>query len=307
MTERFKDGVWPVMLTPFTEDNQVDYKALENLVEWYIKAGVAGVFADCQSSEMFFLSLEERVKIAEFVKKTANGRIPVIASGHVSDHIEDQAEELNRIAQTGVDAVILLTNRLAGEEESDEIWMERLKFLLERLPKDLPLGFYECPYPYKRLLTPEQLKWCVEQKRFYFIKDTSCDIENMKAKMEVLKGSSLKLFNANTSTLLESLEEGAHGFSGVMANFHPELYVWLMEHYRECREKAATLAEFLTTSSMIERQVYPVNAKYYQKKIGNFQSAYTRVKPESLLSKTGQIEIDQLAGLTEYMHASLGI
>ena len=61
---KFNDGVWPVMLTPFTDDNEVDYEALGKLVDWYIENGVAGLFADCQSSEMFYLSLEERIKIA---------------------------------------------------------------------------------------------------------------------------------------------------------------------------------------------------------------------------------------------------
>lgn len=76
---------------------------------------------------MFFLSLEERVEIARFVKEKAAGRVPVVASGHISDTIEAQAEELNRIAETGVDAVILLTNRLAAEEENDKVWLENLK------------------------------------------------------------------------------------------------------------------------------------------------------------------------------------
>ena len=58
---QFAGGVWPVMLTPFTDHNEVDYPALERLTEWYIENGVSGLFAVCQSSEMFFLSLEERV------------------------------------------------------------------------------------------------------------------------------------------------------------------------------------------------------------------------------------------------------
>lgn len=307
MRERFKDGVWPVMLTPFTEDNQVDYEALGKLVDWYIEAGVSGLFADCQSSEMFFLSLEERIKIAEFVKKASDGRVPVVASGHVSDSLEEQAYELNKIAETGVDAVILLTNRLASEEENDEVWLSRLKELMAMIPADIPLGFYECPYPYKRLLTPELLQWCVQQGRFYFMKDTSCDMDNIKAKLEVIKGSNMKLFNANTSTLLESLHAGAQGFSGVMANFHPELYVWLLKNYEKEPEKAKEVSEFLTIASMIERQIYPVNAKYYQKKVGNFNSIHTRVKPESLLNLTCQSEVEQLAGLTQYIHSSLNI
>lgn len=35
--KRFPGGVWPVMLTPFTEENQVDYAALKELVEVHQK------------------------------------------------------------------------------------------------------------------------------------------------------------------------------------------------------------------------------------------------------------------------------
>lgn len=306
MTKEFPNGVYPVMLTPFTENNEVDYEALGKLIDWYIEKGVNGLFADCQSSEMFFLSLEERVKIGEFVKKHADGRVPVVTSGHISDSMEDQAKELTAIAGTGADAVILLTNRLAKENESDEVWLENLKKLLEIIPKDVPLGFYECPYPYKRIISPELLKWCADTGRFYFIKDTSCDIENMKAKLEVIKGTNLKLFNANTSTLLETLELGASGYSGVMANFHPELYVKLCNIYKENPSKARKIADFLTVASLIERQVYPVNAKFYQKSIGNFNSIMTRTRDIKELNATGILEIQQFIRFNEEFEKTLG-
>lgn len=306
MTKEFPNGVYPVMLTPFTENNEVDYEALGKLVDWYIEKGVNGLFADCQSSEMFFLSLEERVKIGEFVKKHADGRVPVVTSGHISDSLEDQAKELTAIAGTGADAVILLTNRLAKENESDEVWLENLKKLLEMIPKDVPLGFYECPYPYKRIISPELLKWCADTGRFYFIKDTSCDIENMKAKLEVIKGTNLKLFNANTSTLFETLELGASGYSGVMANFHPELYVKLCNIYKEDPSKARKIADFLTVASLIERQVYPVNAKFYQKSIGNFNSIMTRTRDIKELNATGILEIQQFVRFNEEFEKTLG-
>ena len=306
MTKEFPNGVYPVMLTPFTENNEVDYEALGKLIDWYIEKGVNGLFADCQSSEMFFLSLEERVKIGEFVKKHADGRVPVVTSGHISDSLEDQAKELTAIAGTGADAVILLTNRLAKENESDEVWLENLKKLLEMIPKDVPLGFYECPYPYKRIISPELLKWCADTGRFYFIKDTSCDIENMKAKLEVIKGTNLKLFNANTSTLLETLELGASGYSGVMANFHPELYVKLCNIYKENPSKARKIADLLTVASLIERQVYPVNAKFYQKSIGNFNSIMTRTRDIKELNATGILEIQQFIRFNEEFEKTLG-
>lgn len=293
MKKEFPDGVWPVMLTPFTDDNRIDFKALGELVDWYIDSGVQGLFADCQSSEMFFLTLEERMEIARFVKEKAGGRVPVIASGHVSDELGKQEEELNAVAGTGVDALILITNRLAGQDESDEIWFDNLKKLLAVLPEDIPLGFYECPYPYKRLVPPELLRWCADTGRFYFLKDTSCDLENMKAKMKAVAGTRLKLYNANTSTLLESLKEGAAGYSGVMANFHPQLYVWICEHFRE--GAAQELSDELTMMSFIEKQCYPTNAKYYLKEIQGLPlTTRTRVMPEAVMTPTYQKEVEAL-------------
>ena len=73
MENRFPGGSWPVMLTPFTEDNKIDYDGLKELVDWYIKNGVSGMFAVCQSSEMFYLSLEERVKYAAKTVEFAAG------------------------------------------------------------------------------------------------------------------------------------------------------------------------------------------------------------------------------------------
>ena len=74
------DGVWPTMITAFTDEDALDEAAMEALVEWYIERGVAGLFAVCQSSEMFTLSLEERLRLARMVVRHAAGRVGVIAS-----------------------------------------------------------------------------------------------------------------------------------------------------------------------------------------------------------------------------------
>ena len=292
MNINFKDGVWPVMLTPFSADNKVDYESLERLVDWYIDNGVAGLFAVCQSSEMFFLSLEERVEITKAVKKFAAGRVPVIASGHVSDSLDDQVKELQAISSAGADAVILITNRLAKQDESDDIWLENLKYILDRLDSKIPLGFYECPYPYKRVLSSKTTQWCAQNGRFYFLKDTSCDIDNIKMKLEIIKGTHLHLFNANTATLLQSLEYGASGYSGVMANIHPNLYVHLCNHFTD--KNAEALSDNLTMLSLMETQCYPVNAKYYLKKHHIIADTYTRVTSDTNLTQTYKSEVDML-------------
>lgn len=89
------DGIIPVMLTPFTEQNDVDYPGLANLIDWYLENKVDALFAVCQSSEMQFLTLEERVAVARFVVDHVKGRVPVIASGHISDDLGAQIEELS--------------------------------------------------------------------------------------------------------------------------------------------------------------------------------------------------------------------
>lgn len=301
MTKQFPGGEWPVMLTPFTKENEVDYVALEKLVDWYIDNGVSGLFSVCQSSEMFYLSLEERIKVAKCVVDAAKGRVPVIASGHVSDAFADQVLEINEMAKTGVEAVILITNRFAKEDESDEIWLENLKVLLEKIDSSIPLGFYECPYPYKRLLSLENIKWCADTGRFYFLKDTCCDLGQIKEKLKVIKGTNMQLYNANTTTLLESLRAGATGYSGVMANFHPKLYAWLCDNYEN--EKADDLQAFLSIASLIERQCYPVNAKFHLKTIeGVPMTTFCRTKDESELTETFKEEVRMLDKLVKHIN-----
>lgn len=287
---QFPGGVWPVMLTPFAEDGAIDYKGLEELVEWYIGHKCDGLFAVCQSSEMYYLTLEERLELAKAVVKLTAGRVPVIASGNICGTGEERIEEAARMAQTGVDAIVLITNSFATEEESDEVWMERCLDFISKIPADIPLGFYECPYPYKRLISLENLKTCAETGRFHFLKDTCCDAELIRKRLEVIKGTSLKLYNANTSTLLETLKAGAVGFSGIMANFHPGLYSYLCRHYED--EKVKYLQDYLTLASLIERQYYPVNAKFHLKEIeGLAMTTYSRRMDDKGMTDTFRKEV----------------
>lgn len=303
---KFPGGVWPVMLTPFTDTGSVDYEGLEKLTEWYIASGCQGLFAVCQSSEMYYLSLEERAQIARTVVETAAGRVPVIASGNICDAAEERVEEVKKIAAAGVDAVILITNQFASEEESDEVWRENCDRFLKELPEDIPLGFYECPYPYKRLISTENLRHCAETGRFYFLKDTCCDLGIIRERLAAIDGTRLKLYNANTTTLLDSIRAGAYGFSGVMANFHPELYVHLWKHFEE--KEMDELQAFLGIAALIERQYYPVNAKYYLQKYAGVQmTSFSRRQDAKGLTETFKREVDMLAILEKVMSEKLGV
>ena len=259
-----KNGIWPTMITFFTQDNKIDYDATERLIEWYLNKNVDGIFALCQSSEMFYLSDSEKLELIRFILEKVNGRVPVIASGHTDFEIENQKELLCEIAKSGIDALVLITNILAGWEPSAEQFKENVKWYLEILPKEVPLGMYECPYPFKYVLPTELLRWCADTGRFQFLKDTCCDIKQIEERLKVLKSTEMKLYNANTATLLESLRMGAAGYSGIMANIHPELYHWLYENLDgKDSDKIESVAGFLSVASLCECLDYPQCAKYY--------------------------------------------
>jgi 4-hydroxy-tetrahydrodipicolinate synthase len=205
-----------------------------------------------------------------------------------------QKEELRRLADTGAKALILITNRLAQKDESSTLWKRRLEQLMAAVPDTMPLGFYECPYPYKRLLTDDGISFCAQTGRFQFLKDTCCDPETLQRRVSLTQGTALKLYNANTATLLDTLRWGGAGYSGVMANFHPRLYTWLCENWDKAPKKAEELQGFLTMCSYIENRLYPVNAKYYLKKLGIIASDYCRVQNRGDLTPVIQEEVGQL-------------
>lgn len=260
-------GVWPVMLTPFHDNGEIDWDGLDSLVEWYLDAGVAGLFSVCLSSEMYMLSPGERVRLAERVVKRAGGRVPVLAAGAFGDSLKQQAEAARRLAGTGLSAVVLTVNQLAGRNESDATWKRNASAIFDECG-EIPLGLYECPEPYHRTLDPDLLRWAAQSGRIFFFKDTCCRRSQIAAKLEAVGGTSLSWFNAHCPTLLESLDKGGRGYSGIAANFYPELFVRLCADFAINPDKAERLQSFLTLADMTIRSRYPASAKRYLGMLG---------------------------------------
>ncbi|NLD87951.1 MAG: dihydrodipicolinate synthase family protein [Clostridiales bacterium] len=278
------------MITAYNADYTVDYSAIREIAAYYLEKGCDGVFSVCQSSEMFYLSLDERVKIAstvvEVFKKAGKN---VVVSGHISDSFESQVYELTAMSETGADSVVLISNKLDIMNEGDEEWIKNCEKLISRLPQQVTLGIYECPHPYKRLLTDHIIDWCADTGRFSFIKDTCCDVKMLESRLTQLSnfaklgGRSIKLYNANAQTLLYTLRLGAAGYSGVMANFHPELYAWLCKNPEH--EKAETVASILSMAAFTESMSYPVTAKYHMNLEGIKMTELTRNPSKPVLTE----------------------
>lgn len=270
------DGVVPVMLTPFDSTGQIDFAGLGNLTEWYIENGARALFAVCQSSEMQFLSVKERVEIARFVVTQVNGRLPVIASGHVADDIDDQQAELSAISETGIDAIVFVSNRLDVNDSGVNALTATLQKLMGKLPSDLPLGLYECPAPYRRLLSDDEIKFCRDTGRFAVVKDVSCDLATISRRVALVSGTDLRIVNANAAIAFKAMQAGSAGFAGVFTNFHPDLYAWLYANKATENPLISDLTTFLALSACAESMGYPGLAKLYHQQIGTFRSSFSR-------------------------------
>jgi 4-hydroxy-tetrahydrodipicolinate synthase len=99
------------------------------------------------------------------------------------------------------------------------------------------------------------------------MKDTCCDAAVIARRMKLLEGTPMLLLNANGQTLLDSLRAGAHGYCGVMCNFHPELFVWLCHNFEKDPARADLVQSFLGCAAFLESLAYPVIAKYHLKEI----------------------------------------
>jgi len=285
------NGVWVTMITPFTKDSKIDYTAVEALVEWYISKNVDGIFAVCQSSEMFFLTFEERFELAKFVINAVNKRVEVIVSGNTHDDIAVQLKEARAFAELEPNAMVFLTNRM------------NVDATLKEMPEEVALGLYECPYPSKRLLTDAEMEYLVKSGRFVFLKDTSCDAQIMRRRAEIVAGTAFKVYNANAATLYETLKFGYNGYCGVMGNFHPDLYAWLYWNLNDAR--AERVANFLSMMSVIECREYPLCAKYYLSLFeGLGINKLCRSRPDSHGPALGH-ELKSLYELTQEIRSSI--
>ncbi|TBO42653.1 dihydrodipicolinate synthase family protein [Pedobacter kyonggii] len=275
--ENSQKGFIPVMLTPFLSNGNIDYPALTQLTEIYLQAGSSGLFANCLSSEMFELTGKERIQAIKHVIKVVNGAVPVVATGTFGGAISDQADFVKEVSDAGVEAVIAITSLLAEENETDEVFNERVFNLLDLTDK-IPLGFYECPVPYKRVLKPQQLADFVSTGRVIYHKDTCLDLSQIKEKLKLTAGKTFGLYDAYIVHAVESLKAGASGLSCIQGNYFPELIVWLCDHYNDeaFKDEVQVVQQFLIDNMDVMHNVYPVVSKYFLQKRGLNISTFTR-------------------------------
>jgi 4-hydroxy-tetrahydrodipicolinate synthase len=261
----------PVMITPFNLKAKVDLDVVSNLIDFYLAAGVKGFFANCLSSEMYSITEDERLELTQHIVRYVNGRVPVVATGSFGLTVNDKAEFAKKIYDTGIDAVILITGHYANVEDSDDILLKNFDRMF-KLTGNIPLGMYECPAPYKRIIGPDVFKTLLSANRLVYHKDTSIDLEKVKAKLDILKetANALEFYDAHSPNAMYSLQMGAKGMSSISGNFYPEILVWMVNNANNPakQQEVKWLQAEISRVDPLIHVAYPMSAKYFLRKRG---------------------------------------
>ncbi|WP_419959767.1 4-hydroxy-tetrahydrodipicolinate synthase [Psychrobacillus sp. BM2] len=95
------------MVTPFDHNEEIDFPATQNLINYLIESGTEGLVVSGTTGESPTLTEEEKVQLFKFTVEVVNGRVPVIA-GTGSYNTKESIELTKRAADAGVDGIMLV-------------------------------------------------------------------------------------------------------------------------------------------------------------------------------------------------------
>lgn len=297
----------PVMLTPFRQDLSLDTYCLGKLIEFYRKSGAGALFANCLSSEMYQLNRQEQLSIAAISVQHSGTDIPVVATGSFGENLEDKIQCTAQMKETGVDAVVLITSHFADKAQDTRVFLDHVLTLVDRTP-GIPLGTYECPSPYKRLLSASEFQVLNDTNRFTYHKDTSENLKQLTQKIEMSRRGPYKVFSAHSGTAVSFIQTGGSGLSPIAGNFFPEIFSWICEHANNpgLSVQLEYMQQELIRAEKIVSLKYPLSAKYFLRKRGLPIQVNSRMRREEL-TKSDVAALDGLYSEFEIWCSDLGI
>lgn len=226
-------GILPALLTPFDTDETVNEKVLRDLVEFFVSAGVDGLFVNGGTGEGIKQTEEERRLVAETVIDQIKGRVVVII--HVGAITTSTAIQLAKHAEDiGADAVASIPPLFSGTD-ADTIEQH---YRLVAEASSLPLFLYYIPNLTGIDITGQMLERLMEIPTIKGVKFSSYDLNAMREYIEIKKGR-LTVLYGHEEMLLPALVMGASGGIGGAYNIMPKLFVDIYHSFKKGEMKKA--------------------------------------------------------------------
>lgn len=214
-------GIIPPLVTPLLDNDTLDIKGLECLIERLIAGGVHGLFILGTTGEAQSISYRLRRQMVEEASRINNKRLPLLVC--ISDtSITESINLANIAAKCGADAVVSAPPYYyaPSQVELAEFYLD----LVDRLP--LPLFLYNMPSHTKVNFAPETIRAIAENKNVIGFKDSSANAVYFQSVMTAMKDvPHFSMLVGPEEITAEVVLMGGHGGINGGANLFPELYV----------------------------------------------------------------------------------
>ena len=264
-------GSLVALVTPMEQNGDVDFNALENLIEWHIQNGSDGIVSVGTTGESATLSIDEHLDVIKHTVKFVNGRIPVIA-GSGSNSTAQAIETTKESLKIGADYSLLVTPYYNKPSQ---------KGLIEHYTKianssDMKLILYNVPSRTSCDMLPETVEVLSEHNNIIGIKEAV----NSKERMNQLLNISLKkdgeflILSGDDESFLDLLILGGHGVISVAANVVPNIISQICSQFKINQDEAIKLNnKYKNLYELLFVESNPVPVKWILYKIGLIQNS----------------------------------
>ncbi len=207
-------GSCVAIVTPF-KDNNVDYDAFENLIEWHISEGTECIVPCGCTGEAATLAGEEHRKLIKTTVKKVNGRVKVMA-GTGSNSTEEAIELTSFAKKSGADAALIITPYY--NKPTQEGLYRHYKKISQEV--DIPICLYNVPSRTGVNMAPETVARLSEIKNIVAIKEAAGSVAQC-AEIIRLCGNNITLLSGDDSLTFPMMALGGKGVVSVLANIVP--------------------------------------------------------------------------------------
>lgn len=209
------------VITPFTEDGEIDFDLLAGEMEFLIKNGITGVFVNGLASEALMFSTKQRVETARTAVKVSKGRIPVV--GNILYNSVDLAVEcLQGYEEVGCDAVIMTPPAIY--KYTTEGLFTYFKSIAESTK--LPVYLYNAPETGNKVSPEIIAKLFEEVPNMMGYKDSTQDIIHQQTVLRLIgKERHFELMAGSDAQIVPTYMLGGVGVFSLITCVFPQLIV----------------------------------------------------------------------------------
>ncbi len=249
-------GSLVALVTPFDEDNRIDYAALERLIEFHVAEGSDGLVVAGTTGESATLEKDEHIELIFRAVEIARGRFPIIA-GTGSNSTKQTIDLSVAVGEVAIDAYLLVTPYY-NKPVQEGIYQH---FMAVADAVEKPVMLYNVPGRTVADTLPETVARLSKHPRIFGIKEATGDMQRLQA-LRKLVSDDFRFYSGDDFTVREFLEGGGHGVVTVTGNVAPALMADMCRAQSAGdRDRAMALDESvqpLNTAMFLESNPIPV-------------------------------------------------